>query len=196
MRDVSIMTALVTPEGDDGIEILFNMRPSIHGNNEWDWRVSSVDITGVKKDHMSGSISINTRPRGKASRQIPHFTQRASGKAWNQALREVGFDYGSSFQDMDDVRFDGKQFHASCTTNIRQVVDEHMGESRYVLHPASVDSTLQLCIGKTIRPFPIFFQSVLRADLCSKPRLCDCFLFRFLKILCALPLYLYKNYTY
>jgi acyl transferase domain-containing protein len=148
LRDVSIKTALVTPDDDDGIEVLFNVRPSVYGGKEWDWRVSSVDSTGINKNHMQGSIGINTRPRGKKPRPVPRFPQRASGKAWNQALREVGFDYGPTFQDMDNVRFDGKNYHASCTTNIKQVVDENLGESRYVLHPASIDSTLQLCIGK------------------------------------------------
>ncbi|KAH6603957.1 polyketide synthase [Trichoderma cornu-damae] len=146
LRDVSIKTALVTPDDDDGIEVLFNMRPSVHGSGWWDWNVSSVDGERVKKDHMSGSIGINTRPRGKAPREIPQFPQRATGKAWNQALREVGFDYGATFQDMDDIRFDGRRYQAASTTNIKQVVDESLGESRYVLHPASIDSTLQLCI--------------------------------------------------
>ncbi|CAN8101888.1 unnamed protein product [Discula destructiva] len=146
IRDVGIQTALVTPDDDDGIEVLFNMRPSVHGDHLWDWRVSSIDVTSVKKDHMQGKIGINTRPRGKRPREVPAFLQRASGKAWNAALREVGFDYGKKFQDMDNVRFDGKKYHASCSTNIKQVVDESLGESRYVLHPACIDSTLQLCI--------------------------------------------------
>ncbi|KAK4182962.1 polyketide synthase [Podospora australis] len=146
LRDVSIKTALVTPDDDDGIEVLLNMRPSAHSDKEWDWRVSSVDSTGVNRNHMHGSIALNTRPRGKQPRPVPTFPQRASGKAWNQRLREVGFDYGATFQDMDNVRFDGKTYQASCTTNINQVVDESLGESRYVLHPASIDSTLQLCI--------------------------------------------------
>ncbi|KAI1766894.1 putative polyketide synthase [Hypoxylon sp. FL1150] len=151
LRDVSIKKALVTPDNDDGIEVLFTIRPSVFGEAEskttwWDFNVSSIDSDNVNKEHMAGSISINTHPRGKAPREAPQFTQRASGKAWNQALREVGFDYGPTFQDMDNIRFDGKNYAASCTTNIKQVVDESLGESRYALHPAVVDSTLQLSI--------------------------------------------------
>ncbi|KKP02218.1 KR domain-containing protein [Trichoderma harzianum] len=146
LRDVSIKTALVTPDDDDGIEVLFNMRPSIIGAGWWDWNVSSVDAERVKKDHMSGSISINSRPRGKTPRTVPHLPQRATGKAWNQALREVGFDYGPTFQDMDDIRFDGRNYQAASSTNIKQFVDETLGESRYILHPAVIDSTLQLAI--------------------------------------------------
>ncbi|KAK0635862.1 KR domain-containing protein [Bombardia bombarda] len=148
LRDVSIKKALVTPDNDDGIEVVTNFRPSVYGSGWWDFSVSSIDQEGTKKEHMAGSISINTSsPRGeKKPRQAPEFSQVASGKSWNQALREVGFNYGPTFQDMDNIRFNGKDYEASCTTNIKQIVDESIGESRYVLHPAIVDSTLQLSI--------------------------------------------------
>nr|APX43990.1 polyketide synthase [Pestalotiopsis microspora] len=148
LRDIDIKKALVTPDTDDGIEVLINLRPSAFGGPWWDFGVSSVDVNGIKREHMTGSISINTAaPRGvKQSRFAPRFPQRASGKAWNQALRAVGFDYGPTFQDMDNVRFDGKTYAATCTTNIKREVDSTLSESRYALHPAVVDSTLQLSI--------------------------------------------------
>ena len=150
LRDVSIKKALVIPDNDDGIEVMFNIRTSVHSDLDadmvwWDFGVSSIDQDNVR-DHTAGTISINTRPRGKKPRSAPRFPQRATGKAWNQALREVGFDYGPTFQDMDDIRFDGKHYEATSSTNIKQIVDEQLGESRYVIHPASVDSTLQLSI--------------------------------------------------
>ncbi|KAI9730793.1 MAG: hypothetical protein M1818_008073 [Claussenomyces sp. TS43310] len=156
LRDVSIQKALVVPDGDDGIEVMLNIRPSIYDGGShsqakittwWDFGVSSVDGDDIKKEHMAGSISINSaRSRESPSREVPEFPQRASGQAWNQALREVGFDYGPTFQDMDEIRFDGKRYEASCSTNIKQEVNESLGESRYSLHPATVDSVLQLSI--------------------------------------------------
>lgn len=146
LRDVSIKKALVTPDDDDGIEVLLNMRPSVRAG-WWDFRVSSVGAGNISKEHMEGSISINKNPRDtKTARSVPDFPQRASRRAWNQALREVGFDYGPTFQDMDDIRFDGQRYESSCKTALKQVVDESLGESRYVLHPATVDSVLQLSI--------------------------------------------------
>lgn len=47
---------------------------------------------------------------------------------------------------MDDIRFDGRHYEARCMKNIKQHVDESLGESRYNLHPAVVDSTFQLSI--------------------------------------------------
>ncbi|KAH9209743.1 putative polyketide synthase [Leptodontidium sp. 2 PMI_412] len=156
LRDVSIQKALVVPNSDDGIEVMTNIRPSVYDGGSrsqadvarwWDFNVSSVDSDGAKKEHMAGSISFNTaRPRESPSREVPDFSQRASGQAWNDAFRDVGFDYGPTFQDMDDIRFDGKRYEASCSTNIKQQVDESLGESRYALHPSTVDSVLQLSI--------------------------------------------------
>lgn len=74
------------------------------------------------------------------------FSQRASGKSWNQAPRNVGFDYGPTFQDKQDIRFDGKTYAATCKTAVKNKVDTVVGESRHVLLPAAVDSCLQLLI--------------------------------------------------
>ncbi|KFA49089.1 hypothetical protein S40293_07096 [Stachybotrys chartarum IBT 40293] len=149
LRDIDIKKALVTPDNDDGIEVLLNLRPSVFGAPWWDFGVSSVDPQNIKKQHMTGSIAINAAAdRGSQKPRAPpsNLSQRASGKTWNQALRAVGFDYGPTFQDMDDIRFDGKTYVATSTTNIKREVDASLGESRYPLHPAVVDSTLQLSI--------------------------------------------------
>lgn len=99
LHDVSINKALVIPDDDDGIEVMLVMQFSIHsestdGKKWWDFHVSFIDSTSTQKDHMTGSISANTRSNRPAIKAAPNLPQRASGKAWNQALREVGFDYG------------------------------------------------------------------------------------------------------
>lgn len=151
LRDVSIKNALVTPDNDAGIEVLFNIRPSVHNETDsqtvwWEFSVSSVSEEGIRKDHIAGSISINSRRRGVAPKKAPNFSQSASGKSWNQALRDVGFDYGPTFQDMQDIHFDGKTYAATCKTAIKNNVGTMIGESRHALHPAAVDSCLQLLI--------------------------------------------------
>lgn len=151
LRDVSIKTALVTPDDDNGIEVMLNLRPSLHARTDgnqvwWDFNVSSVDADGLANDHMAGTIAINARSSRPTAKQVPEYPQRASGKAWNQALRRVGFDYGPTFQDMDDIRFDGVSFAAAGQTVLKTGVDGMVGESRHVLHPACVDSCLQLLI--------------------------------------------------
>ncbi|KAH7032589.1 uncharacterized protein B0I36DRAFT_373300 [Microdochium trichocladiopsis] len=139
LRDVKIHTALAVPEAEDGVEVRLSLWPAAgrtdNGFFEFSMSIRLVTRTG------SDDRSFRKQPR-----RIPDFPQRASGRAWNKALREVGFDYGPTFQDMDNIRFDGQQHAARCTTSIKRCVDRELGESRYALHPACVDSILQLCI--------------------------------------------------
>lgn len=151
LRDISIKTALVTPDNDTGVEVIFTMHPSVFSvteknNTWWDFNISSVSEAGHWNNHMTGTISINTRYRGHPPRAIPNLPQRSSGKSWNQGLRNVGFDYGATFQDMADVRYDGKTYVAAAKTLVKQTCGVVEGESRYVLHPSTVDSCLQLII--------------------------------------------------
>ncbi|TVY61224.1 Reducing polyketide synthase DEP5 [Fusarium oxysporum f. sp. cubense] len=147
-RDISIQQALVTPDDDEGIETLFNMRPSRLSTDEtmrwWDFNTSSISTEGHVKNHMTGRIRINTNKRRALARTVPNLPQRASGKLWNQALKKVGFNYGPTFQDMDNITFDGISYCAQATTNIKTSVMKD--ESRHVLHPAILDSCLQLMI--------------------------------------------------
>ena len=151
LRDISIKAALVTPDDDTGIEVIFSMRPSIHSETDtetkwWEFSASSISVDGQRKDHIAGSINVNTRDRGQKPREILSLPQRASGKSWNQRLREVGFDYGPTFQDMDNVRSDGINYAAACDTAVRTESGIMEGESRYAIHPGTVDSCLQLII--------------------------------------------------
>ncbi|KAH7309684.1 fatty acid synthase [Stachybotrys elegans] len=148
LRDISIKKALVTPEDDTGVEVLFNLRPTVFSvdGKWWDFNVSSVDQDGIATDHMTGSISANMKTQRPASRPKVNLTQKTSGKEWNQALRAVGFDYGPVFADMTDIGFNGRDYICTCKTQVKQVSGDVVGESRHVLHPGTVDSTLQLMI--------------------------------------------------
>lgn len=151
LRNVSIKTALVTPDNDIGIEVLCSLKPSIFDENAsanawWDFKISSISESGHGTDHVAGSIAINVRPRAQIPKKVLNFPHHSSGKAWNQALREVGFDYGPTFQDMTDIRSDGKVYAAACKTAIKSSCGIMEDESRYVLHPSTVDSCLQLII--------------------------------------------------
>ena len=150
LRDINIKTALVTPDDDDGVEVLFSMRPSMYTNDTgiswWDFATTSVSNKTEWKEHIVGTIGINAAPKKVTPRLLPNLPQRATGKNWNQGLRKVGFDYGSSFQDMEDIQFDGRHYHAACRTNIKQISGLIVDESKHVIHPSTVDSCLQLII--------------------------------------------------
>lgn len=151
LRDVTIEKALVTPDDDTGIEVLFSMRRANHLEDDeqrpwWSFNVSSINQDGLTNDHMSGSIAINARAERPAPRPSLHLPQRASGREWNRALRSVGFDYGPTFADMTDIEFNGVDFICQSKTQVKTTAGNIIGESRHVLHPATVDSCLQLMI--------------------------------------------------
>ena len=151
LRDISIKFALVTPDDDNGIETVFSMQPSVHSEGEnqntwWDFNMSSISSDGHWKDHMTGTIAINAREKGQKRRPPPNLPQRTSGKTWNRALKDVGFDYGATFRDMEKIQSDGKSFAAVSETTLKQESGIMVGESRHVLHPSTVDSCLQLII--------------------------------------------------
>lgn len=76
LRDVSIKAALVIPDDDNGIETLFSLRSSASGANnvqnsvlgQWfDFNISSYSSEGEHwKDHMTGTMGVNMRSRGRA----------------------------------------------------------------------------------------------------------------------------------
>ncbi|KAI4127602.1 MAG: hypothetical protein LQ341_006775, partial [Variospora aurantia] len=72
--------------------------------------------------------------------------QRATGKSWNQGLRDVGFHYATTFQDMQDICHDSKTYAAARKIAVKNQVSTMVGESRHVLHLAAVDSAFQLLI--------------------------------------------------
>lgn len=151
LRDVTIKAALVTPDDDNGIETMLTMHPSIHSEGEaqstwWDFNVSSISSEGTCNDHMTGTIGINIRERSQKPKVVPNLPHRASGKSWNQALKDVGFNYGTTFRDMDDIQSDGKNFVAASKTALKRDCGIMEGESRHIFHPSTVDSCLQLII--------------------------------------------------
>ena len=151
LRDVSIKAALVTPDDDNGIETILTMQQSLHSEVEaqstwWDFSVFSVSSDGHCRDHVTGTIAINARDRGQKQRPVPNLPQRSSGVSWNQALKDVGFDYGATFRDMNNIRSDGRNFVAASESTLKQDSGIMVGESRHFLHPSTLDSCLQLII--------------------------------------------------
>lgn len=79
LRDVSIKTALVTPDDDTGIEVVFSMSPSVYSETDtntccWDFVVTAISEEGQRREHIAGTIAINARDRGQRPRQVAQPT--------------------------------------------------------------------------------------------------------------------------
>ncbi|KAI0456725.1 lovastatin nonaketide synthase [Xylaria acuta] len=150
LRNIKLTTALIIPEEDAGIEIQLRLTQDTasEGGPSFGFTVESYSH-GNWTIHSQGIITPLTKP---ADKVLPHpvnskvLSQRHSGKTWNDAFRRVGFEYGPSFDSLDNIRTHEKYYQAVGEIPIVDTSDLMADESRYLLHPSTVDCLLQLCI--------------------------------------------------
>ncbi|MCJ1251645.1 hypothetical protein MMC30_008880 [Trapelia coarctata] len=154
LRNIEISAALVVPDNDDGVETLFGIRLSNSKSalseegvtNQWyTFTVSSCSF-GAWKVHTTGNIGINMRSRGREPQTPPELPLRSTYASWNERLRALGFDFGSTFQSISEIRTNGRTYAAASDMIVKQDCGIMNGESRYALHPACIDSCLQILI--------------------------------------------------
>ena len=154
LRDIVIKVALVVPETDDGIEIQLRLQQLTQGEaaDGPSWYLFAVESIseGRWNPHCEGTIAANFRPQHSPGnfRDIfySRLTQRVPGKRWYDAFHRVGFEYGPSFQGLESIRTDGKNREAAADVEVTTQSGLMNGESRYILHPSTVDACLQLII--------------------------------------------------
>ncbi|KAL8911255.1 MAG: hypothetical protein Q9171_003553 [Xanthocarpia ochracea] len=147
LRDVDIKTALVIPDSNDGVETILRLQAPTDGS---DWHLFSVEslANGTWTVHCEGRISATHKPLTLGENPVDEsaLTQRVSGKRWYDAFDRVGFYYGRSFQQLQSVRTDRSVRHATGDVRILESSGVMQGESRYLVHPSTIDACLHLII--------------------------------------------------
>ncbi|KAL7625333.1 hypothetical protein AAE478_004549 [Parahypoxylon ruwenzoriense] len=155
LRDVDIKTALVVPDNDDGVEIIVRLQELTNlsevGNNWYAFSLESLADTGEWVVHCEGRITSTQKPATPPSVQEAPvaesaLTQRVLGKRWYDAFHRVGFYYGKTFQQLQQVRTDRSVHRAAGDVTVRENSGAMEGESRYFVHPTTIDACLQLII--------------------------------------------------
>ncbi|KAI1826375.1 hypothetical protein F4861DRAFT_537222 [Xylaria intraflava] len=154
LRDIDIKTALVIPDdNEDGIEVILNLQTPTDATSTWHaFSVESVSEAGEWTVHCKGHISAISSPNvTPSSDKVPvdesALTQRVSGRRWYNAFHRVGFHYGKTFQQLHHARTARTLHQAAGDVSIReQCSGEMKGESRYLLHPSTIDACLHLII--------------------------------------------------
>lgn len=147
LRDVDIRTALVIPDSDDGVEVISHLHSPTNGSSWYTFDVQTL-VDGRWNVHCEGRISTTPgpgSPAGDRSTDV-ELTHRTSGKQWYDAFERVGFHYGKAFQQLQDIRTHPKYHDAEAKVGIKASSGAMAGESRYLLHPGTIDACLQLII--------------------------------------------------
>jgi hypothetical protein len=151
LRNFELKTALIIPETDAGLEIQVQLSQtsSLESVPSYSFTVESY-YNEAWTIHSEGAIvpvttqSVLTLSTHPVNPDV--LSQRHTGKRWNETFRRVGFEYGPSFDSLDKIRTHEKFYQAAGQIPIATVSNLMVDESRYMLHPSTVDCLLQLCI--------------------------------------------------
>lgn len=153
LRGVDIKTALVIPEKDNGIEIQLRFQELATTEKATTWY--SFAVESITEDrwttHCEGRIAANHHIPLSARKldspvNLAKLTQRVPGRRWYEAFNRVGFEYGATFQPLNQIRTNGRDHDAAANVKVATESGVMDGESRYILHPSTIDACLQLII--------------------------------------------------
>ncbi|KAL9030784.1 MAG: hypothetical protein Q9196_001134 [Gyalolechia fulgens] len=150
LRDVAIRQALTIPDTDDGVEIQFRLHESSRSSALTVWYSFAVESIsdGRWTIHCEGLITPNDGLQRNTSSpvDVSKLSKRVTGKRWYDAFNRVGFQYERSFQPLSQIRTNRKYHHAAASVQINVDSGLMQAESRYILHPSTIDACLQLII--------------------------------------------------
>nr|XP_036579356.1 polyketide synthase [Colletotrichum truncatum]KAF6786903.1 polyketide synthase [Colletotrichum truncatum] len=153
LRNVDIKTALKIPEDQYGIEIMLSLElTDTETAKKPAWATFSVSSVARDSDqwteHCTGQVMVDV------SNDCLHDKMRVSDteesravntQAWYKKFASIGLGYGTAFQALSNIRADPMENLASARLNLKTTSGTIKGgESGYPIHPASLDSVIQL----------------------------------------------------
>ncbi|KAH8198332.1 hypothetical protein TruAng_007487 [Truncatella angustata] len=160
IRNVSLSKALIVPEDDFGIETLFSLRPtSLNAVSRHQWLFDFVLTTvsnnqGVDTftEHCRGQVEIGFEKYSFPESRIMNELQASSrnkninAAQWYESFARAGLCYGPMFQGLSNISAIGTANSSKARIGLEPTAKAMQGESRYILHPAALDASMQLSI--------------------------------------------------
>lgn len=146
IQGLRIGSALLIPD-DDTIETLLNMRIlRIAGDATWyDFTISSVTATGNWSEHATGNIVLVDKVKINPQKNLQNATgKNNNAKSWYSALAQAGVHFGPAFQTLSDINLKNQTAVARVSLNTTEEIMAN--QSRYVIHPTTLDGCLQLSV--------------------------------------------------
>ncbi|KAB8291229.1 hypothetical protein EYC80_009916 [Monilinia laxa] len=158
LRNVVIKKSLKIPEDDYGVEVLTSMElfdTSTAKLPAWAmFSISSVEReTNEWLEHSTGlvkveveDVDIQEKFGGTDDKITPSSLPRqADARNWYKKFLAIGLGYGPAFQPLSNIHTDPEKHLAMADLSLNTTVETIKGgESRYPLHPASLDGAIQL----------------------------------------------------
>lgn len=162
LRNVTISKSLTIPDDDYGVEILTSMElVEAATARSPAWASFSISSVGRESNewtqHSKGLVKVevvstdDVDALGSSSIKRTPTTPRSlvSTRAWYKRFADIGLGYGLTFQPLSDIRVDSQLNAAEATLALNTTASESEGavkggESKYPLHPASLDGAIQL----------------------------------------------------
>ncbi|KAJ4382535.1 hypothetical protein N0V85_008540 [Neurospora sp. IMI 360204] len=156
LRDVVIKKSLVIPEDDYGVEVLTSMELVDTATAQSPaWATFSISSVGRETnewtEHCTGRVKIVIEAIGHESDvehgrvAAPYAPRAVDVKVWYKKFLDIGLGYGPVFQPLSDIRVDPTSNLAVATVHLQPGMGVMKGgESRYAVHPASLDGAIQL----------------------------------------------------
>jgi hypothetical protein len=191
LQDIHITKALVLPQEDGldtGVEVFTTLQPahsSKHGDARWyRFNISSY-VLDEATTHATGLIQLTTSSELEDTTQLPEIKQDdmepTAPRVWYKQFVEGGLNFQDAFQSLKQVHIHTKRQSTSILagTELRQSGGSSIdSESRYVIHPITIDALLQAGIIANTRGIvrvltakvPVHIeQMVLRAPSMGQP---------------------------
>ncbi|KAI1356404.1 hypothetical protein F5Y01DRAFT_309815 [Xylaria sp. FL0043] len=160
IRNVSLSKALIVPEDDFGIETLFTLRPaSLNTISRHKWlfdfvltTVSSDDGVDIFTEHCRGQVEVGYEELAFSESQVVQEIQACSSKKiinvaqWYESFARAGLCYGPMFQGLSNIFAIGQATRSHARVRLDPTAKAMKEESRYIIHPATLDASLQLSI--------------------------------------------------
>ncbi|KAF2181508.1 hypothetical protein K469DRAFT_589235 [Zopfia rhizophila CBS 207.26] len=161
VKDVSLSKALIVPEDDHGIETLFSLRPaSLNSVSRHQWlfefiltSVSTEDGQDTFSEHCRGLVEVNfdkhTYPENRMVKDIQaasSIKKIINSAQWYETFARVGLIYGPIFQGLSKIFAVGRTNMTEAQVALEPTAKTIKNESRYILHPATLDASMQLSI--------------------------------------------------
>ncbi|KAJ8132485.1 hypothetical protein O1611_g1135 [Lasiodiplodia mahajangana] len=157
LRNVAINSTMRLEDNTYGVETVLNMEKlaltNANAKSEWyKFSIGSMPRNGeIWTEHCSGQIRVETRSTSfDQDMRLLEGDPRSRSldiSRWYEKFQEMGLGYGTTFQCLSKLQAHRDSFHAVADVAL-DTTDGTLegGESEYALHPASLDSCLQLAL--------------------------------------------------